>query len=238
MNPIHFFWNTSIGKKWLVALTALVLIGYVLGHLAGNLQIFAGPAQINAYAQFLHSMPRLLWVIRCFLILCFVLHILATIKLAVENRAAKPRPYRKEATVQATFAARSMLVSGLIVLTFVIYHLLHFTLRSTDARFKPFYEPGGRLHSEHDVYTMIVLGFDPHGLGLYAALFYLLGVGLLCLHLSHGFSSFCQTLGINSKKVMTPLTIGGRILACMIFLGYASIPLAVWFALLPLNPHL
>ncbi len=237
VNPFTFFWKSSIGKKWLVALTGAVLVGYVLGHLAGNLQVFVGPAQINAYAKFLHSMPKVLWVVRLFLIICFVLHIVMTIKLALENRAAKPEQYVYRKHVQATLASRTMVISGLIVFCFVIYHLLHLTARATDSRFRPI-EQGGLLNGEYDVYSMLVLGFQPHGLGLWVALFYLLGVGLLCLHLSHGFSSLLQTVGINSKKAMAPLSLAGQLLALVIFLGYASIPLGVWFGLLKLPPSL
>ncbi len=234
MNPYTFFWKSSIGKKWLVALTGLVLIGYVFGHLAGNLQAFAGPARLNAYAEFLHSMPGLLWVVRLFLLACVFLHIAATVKLAVENRAAKPEAYKRRAYVHATIPARTMLFSGVTVLCFIVFHILHLTLRTTDSRFRVAAE-GGRLLNEHDVYTMLVLGFDPHGIGLAVSIFYLLGVGLLCVHLAHGFSSLLQTLGINSKKTMTPFTTGGRILAGLIFAGYASIPLGVWFGALTLH---
>jgi succinate dehydrogenase / fumarate reductase cytochrome b subunit len=103
----------------------------------------------------------------------------------------------------------------------------------TDARFKPI-DQGGLLHGEYDVYTMLVLGFQPHGLGLFVALFYLLGVGLLCLHLSHGFSSLLQTLGLTSKKALSNLILAGQGLSILIFLGYASIPLGVWLGALKL----
>lgn len=237
MNPITFFWKSSIGKKWLVALTGIVLVGYVLGHLAGNLQIFEGPAQINKYASFLHSLGGILWVIRLFLLACFVLHIVMTIKLAVENRAAKPEQYIFKNSVQAKVATRTMTISGLIVLSFVIYHLLHLTLRATDGRFRPIAQ-GGKLLGEYDVYSMIVLGFSPSFLGVLCGIFYLLGVGLLCLHLSHGFASLLQTLGLNTKKTLRPLILCGQILAVLIFLGYASIPLAVWFGILHLPSSL
>jgi succinate dehydrogenase / fumarate reductase cytochrome b subunit len=229
VNPITFFWKSSIGKKWLVAITGLVWVGYVFGHLAGNLQVFAGPEQINRYAELLHSAPFLLWMARIVLIAAIVLHIVATIKVRMEGRAARPEPYRKRSTVQATISARSMVISGLVVLTFMIYHLLHLTTRSTDARFKPLSE-GGLLQSESDVYTMLVLGFQSP----LVSAFYIIGVGLLCLHLSHGFSSLLQTLGINSKKVMHPVSVGARLLAVLVFLGYASIPIGVWSGVLKL----
>lgn len=239
MNPITFFWKSSIGKKWLVALTGIVLVAYVFGHLAGNLQIFLGPAKINAYAQFLHSLGPILLAVRLFLIACFVLHIVMTIKLVTENRAAKPTPYIFPNSVQSKVATRTMAISGLIVLSFVIYHLLHFTIRSTDARFKPITAGGkGLLHGEYDVYSMIILGFGPSFLGVLCGLFYLLGVGLLCLHLSHGFSSLLQTLGVTTKKTLTDLQRAGQVVAALVFLGYASIPFAVWFGILTLRTSL
>ncbi len=227
VNPFNFFWKSSIGKKWLVALTGLVLVGYILGHLIGNLQVFFSETKINAYATFLHSMPGALWTIRLFLITCLVLHVVTTIKLVLENRAARPEGYRKINRVQATWASRSMAYSGVVVLAFIVFHILHFTTRNIDPHLRP--GPASELHDEYDVHTMIVSGFWHHPL---ITGFYLLGLFLLCLHLSHGFSSLLQTLGLNSKKTMGPLSRGGRALAWIIFAGYASIPLAVWVHIL------
>lgn len=233
MNPLTFFWKSSIGKKWLVALTGLVLIAYVIGHLIGNLQIFAAPAQINGYAALLHASPPLLWAIRAFLIACLVLHIVTTIKLVVENRAARPERYVYAANVQAKLATRSMAISGLIVLAFVIFHLLHFTAKKIDPNLHP-KDQGGVMTSEYDVHTMVIRGFQGHPL---ITGFYLLGLFLLCLHLSHGFSSVLQTLGLNSKKAMAPVSIVARLAAWIIFAGYAFIPVAVWLHLLqPVHP--
>jgi succinate dehydrogenase cytochrome b subunit len=227
VNPFTFFWKSSIGKKWLVALTGLVLVGYVIGHLIGNLQIFFSASKINSYAVFLHSMPGALWVIRVFLLACLFLHIAATIKLMTENRAARPEAYRRKRYVRSTWASRTMAISGVIVLSFIVFHILHFTTRNIDPHLRP--GPAGVLHDEFDVYTMIVSGFWHHPL---ITAFYLLGLFLLCLHLSHGFSSLLQTLGVNSKKTMSTLSTGGRTLAWIIFAGYASIPIAVWIHIL------
>lgn len=228
MNLLTFFWKSSIGKKWLVALTGLVLVGYVLGHMLGNLQIFAQPQQINDYALLLHSMPMALWAVRVFLLACFVLHVVMTMKLALENRAARPESYQKKARVQANWAARLMALSGLTVLAFVIFHILHFTTRTVDPTLRG-REHGGQLLTEFDVHTMVIRGFRDHP---FITAFYLLGLFLLSLHLSHGFSSLLQTFGLNSKKTMTPLSLGGRVLAWLIFAGFAIIPLAVWFGFL------
>jgi succinate dehydrogenase / fumarate reductase cytochrome b subunit len=221
VNVFFAFYKSSIGKKWVVALTGLVLVGYVFGHLAGNLQVFLPPEQINNYAEFLHSHGGLLWVVRAFLIACFVLHIFTTIKLVIENRAARPEKYKMKRTVQATIAARTMTLSGLIVLSFVIFHLLHFTARTTDSRFKP--KPEGLLNGEYDVHSMMILGFQ----NPWVSGFYLLSVFLVCLHLSHGLSSLLQTFGINSKGLADSIKFWGQVIAWLVFVGYASIPVAV-----------
>lgn len=235
MNPYTFFWKSSIGKKWLVALTGLVLLGYVVGHMIGNLQIFGPPAKINGYAEMLHSMPAALWAVRAFLIVCFVLHIVATIKLVIENRAARPAGYTKFSYGHSKLATRLMALSGLTVLAFVIFHILHFTTRSVDPALHPA-KPGtpGVLAGEYDVHTMVIHGFRDHP---FITGFYLVGLLLLGLHLSHGISSLAQTFGLNSSKTMTPLSTAGRIIAFVLFIGYALIPVAVWLRYLnPVQP--
>src|ERR1700742_1894087 len=135
-NPFAAFYQSSIGKKYIVAITALFLVLYVFGHLVGNLQIYMGPDRINAYAKFLHDLGPILWVVRVILIAAFVIHIVATIHLAQEYRLAKPQKYAVAGYQRSTVASRTMLVSGLIVLCFVIYHLLQFTLLVTDPEFR------------------------------------------------------------------------------------------------------
>jgi succinate dehydrogenase / fumarate reductase cytochrome b subunit len=119
----------------IAAATGLILILFVIGHLLGNLQIFFGPQWINGYAEKLRQLGMLVWVIRGGLLLAVLLHIYYTIRLAVENRRARPDRYRRKEAVKATFASRSMVMSGLILLAFIIYHILHFTIRATDPRF-------------------------------------------------------------------------------------------------------
>lgn len=218
-NPLIAFYQSSIGKKYVVAATALLLILYVLGHLLGNLQIYAGPDRINAYAKFLHDLGPVLWVIRAILIAVFITHIVATIQLARENRLANPQKYAVPGYQRSTLASRTMIVSGLIVLCFVIYHLLQFTLQVTDPQFREVHDSLGR----HDVYRMLILGFK-HPL---VSLFYVVGLFLLTTHLTHGFESVVQTLGINNRKITHFVSIGGQTLAWLIFAGYISIPLTI-----------
>lgn len=226
MSLIANFIKSSIGRKWIVALTGLVLIAYVLGHLAGNLQIFWSPERINSYAVFLHSLGPILWAIRLFLLAVFVIHIYFTIQLALENRKARSQKYLEQVPQRSTTASRTMAISGLIVLCFVIYHLLHFTVQVDSA----IIQKDAEGHT--NVYNMVILGFQ----NPFASIFYLLGLFLLCMHLSHGFSSFVQTLGLNSRATASALSIGGVVLAWAVFAGYASIPIAVLFRFLQVQP--
>src|SRR5262245_61420507 len=227
----------------IVAITGIILILFVIGHLLGNLQIFIGPDWINGYSQHLRDLGPLLWLIRLFLLATVVIHIYVTIQLAIENRRARPETYvdnnyvkatfesiqnrlsRPETYVdksyfKATFASRHMVMSGLIVLAFIVYHLAHFTVRVTDSRFDLLKaDPLGH----YDVYSMMVYGFQNY----YVSAFYVLGLFLLSLHLSHGSSSFFQSLGLNDKKLTPRLAAGGRIFAWLLFIGYTSIPVAI-----------
>ena len=208
----------------IVAITGIILILFVIGHLLGNLQIFIGPDWINGYSQHLRDLGPLLWLIRIFLLLTAVIHMYVTIQLAIENRRARPEPYIDRQYVKATFASRHMLMSGLIVLAFIIYHLAHFTVRATDPRFGLLkLDP---LH-RYDVYSMMVYGFQNY----LVSGFYVLGLFLLALHLSHGSSSFFQSLGLTNKKLAPRLALGGRIFAWLLFAGYTSIPVAILLGL-------
>jgi succinate dehydrogenase / fumarate reductase cytochrome b subunit len=225
VNILAAFYRSSVGKKMIVAVTGIILILFVIGHLLGNLQIFIGPDWINVYSQHLRDLGPLLWLIRAFLFATVVLHIYFTILLAIENRRARPEAYKDRQYVKATFASRHMVMSGLIVLVFIIYHIAHFTVRVTDRRF-------GLLKADplghYDVYSMMVYGFQNY----FVAGFYVLGLFLLALHLSHGSSSFFQSLGLNDKKLTPRFALGGRIFAWLLFAGYTSIPLAILLGLI------
>jgi succinate dehydrogenase / fumarate reductase cytochrome b subunit len=220
VNIFAAFYRSSVGKKMIVAVTGVILILFVIGHLLGNLQIFLGPDWINGYSQHLHDLGPLLWAIRLFLLATVIIHIYVTIQLAIENRRARPESYLDRHYVRADFASRHMVMSGLIVLAFIVYHLAHFTVRVTDPRFALLkMDPQGH----YDVYSMMVYGFQSY----FVSGFYVLGLFLLALHLSHGSSSFFQSLGFNDKKVMPHLVLGGRIFAWFLFVGYTSIPVAI-----------
>jgi succinate dehydrogenase / fumarate reductase cytochrome b subunit len=157
-------------------------------------------------------------------------HIYVTIRLAIDNRRARPEAYIDKEHVKATFASRHMVMSGLIVLAFIIYHIAHFTVRVTDRRFALL---KADPLNHYDVYSMMVYGFQ----NIYVSSFYVLGLFLLALHLSHGSSSFFQSLGLNNKTLTPRLAFGGRVFAWLLFLGYTSIPIAVLFGLVkPAQP--
>jgi succinate dehydrogenase / fumarate reductase cytochrome b subunit len=204
----------------IVAGTGVILILFVIGHLLGNLQIFLGPDWINAYSQHLRDLGPLLWLIRVFLLITVILHIYFTILLAIENRRARPEPYIDRQYVRASWASRHMVVSGLVVLAFIIFHLLHFTARKFNPQFSLL-----KLDSlnRSDVYSMMVYGFQ----NVYVSSFYIVGLFLLTLHLTHGSSSFFQSLGLNNQRLTPRLAIGGRVFAWLLFIGYTSIPVAV-----------
>jgi succinate dehydrogenase / fumarate reductase cytochrome b subunit len=221
--PRGFIWefvHSSVGRKMIVAVTGVILILFVIGHLLGNLQIFLGPEWINAYSQHLRDLGPLLWLIRAFLLATVISHIYFTIQLAIENRRARPEEYRERNYVKASWASRHMVVSGLVVLAFIIFHLFHFTARKFNPQF-----PLLKLDplNRYDVYSMMVYGFQ----NVYVSIFYIVGLFLLTLHLTHGSSSFFQSLGINNQRLTPKLAVAGRILAWLLFIGYTSIPIAV-----------
>ena len=209
----------------IVAVTGAILILFVIGHLLGNLQIFLGPEWINSYSQHLRDLGPLLWIIRFVLLCTVVLHIYFTILLAIENRRARPSSYIDKENVKATWASRHMAVSGFVVLAFIIFHLLHFTARKFNPQF-PLLKLD--LLNRYDVYSMMVYGFQ----NVYVSAFYVIGLFLLTLHLTHGASSFLQSLGLNNKKLNPRLAFAGRVLAWLLFLGYTSIPVAVLVGLI------
>ena len=219
------FLNSSIGKKLLVAVTGAVMALFVLGHMIGNLLIFAGPNAINEYGNFLQTVAHGMgvWIARFGLLAAVVIHIVMTIQLTAENRAARKSRYKQRATIQASNSSRIMMLSGLTILAFIIYHLLHFTVHAGN-NYGTYMT---MLHGEkvHDVYKMVVAGFS----WLPASIFYIIAMILLCSHLSHGFSSIFQTLGIATERTLPAYQALGRVFAALILIGNCSIPLAVLF---------
>jgi succinate dehydrogenase / fumarate reductase cytochrome b subunit len=208
------FWQTTVGKKAIMAVTGFILFGFVVGHLLGNLQIFEPPEKINHYAAFLRSVPNLLWTARITLLVSVILHIWSSWQLWLLQRAARPIGYVKKANLNSTYASRTMLWSGPIILAFVIFHLLHLTFGTV--------HPGGPF-DEHNVYNNIVTGFQVWPVSL----FYIIAMIMLCYHLYHGLWSMFQSLGF-SHPVYTPwLQRLAKVVAILIAIGNISIPVAI-----------
>jgi succinate dehydrogenase / fumarate reductase cytochrome b subunit len=223
MNLKNLF-TSSVGKKFVMALTGLALFAFVVGHLVGNLQVFLKPEVINRYGNFLQTNLEIIWPARIGLIVMVLLHIWAAIKLSAENKAARPQSYSRHEVVAASYASRTMLMSGLIIAAFIIYHLLHFTVQVpgvnlVNRNFETLQDAKG----QHDVYAMLILGFQsPIVVG-----FYIVAMFLLCLHLSHGLSAMFQSLGWKTPTYASCIDCGARVVAWAIFVGYVSIPIAV-----------
>jgi succinate dehydrogenase / fumarate reductase cytochrome b subunit len=216
--------KTSIGKKAIMGVTGVLLVLFVLGHMTGNLLIFAGRDAINEYARFLHEAGHgaLIWVARLGLLAVFVTHMSLAFILRSENRMARPVRYVVEDTVQASWASRNMMLTGIVMLLFLIYHIAHFTLGATDpATFKGAFEPRGEQKLE-DVYQMVVKGFQqPVVAGLY-----LLAQLALCVHLWHGAGSWMQSLGLNRGKLRQTSRLVGPVIALAVLAGNTLIVLA------------
>lgn len=211
--------RSSIGKKAVMAVTGLILFGFVIGHLAGNLLIFRGPNALNAYALKLQHLGPFLWVVRAGLLATVIIHIWLAIVLSRENWIARPIRYAVSRSAETTLAARTMMVSGLLLTAFIVYHLLHFTFRVTHPAISHYVDASGR----HDVFTMVVLSFQNPAL----VVGYIVGMGLLCAHLHHGVASWLQSLGLNNERLLPVIDRLGRLAAWLMFLGYSSIPIAI-----------
>lgn len=248
MSAFITFLTSTIGRKILMALTGLILVLFVMGHMLGNLQIFLGADAINAYAYKLHhELPAsLLWAVRFILLGTVGAHIWAAVSLTLDNRRARPESYSEKKAVQASYASRTMRMSGIILLAFIIFHIAHFTTRSvpgmeygkseeiiTTGSTSPNYVPLVKNHTivtkdnkevpTFNVHDMMVSGFQ----NIWVSAFYILANGLLCLHLTHGVSSMFQTLGLSNRNWRVRLDRIAVVYGWVVFLGFASIPAAV-----------
>jgi succinate dehydrogenase / fumarate reductase cytochrome b subunit len=207
-----------------MAVTGGALFLFVVGHMVGNLQFFLGADAINRYGHFLQSNVELLWPARIGLLVMVALHVWSAVSLTRENRAARPVQYADWQPNTASYASRTMMMSGLIIAAFIIYHLLHFTVQTkeinlTGQDFHSLVDAEGR----HDIYTMMKIGFSKP----LVSVFYVIAVGLLCLHLSHGLSAMFQSLGLKNHAYAPLIDKGSKVIAVVLFLGYAAIPVAV-----------
>lgn len=215
------FFTATNGKKIVMAVSGLILWGFLIGHMAGNLQVFLGPKVFNHYAETLKSMPPLLWGTRITLLIAVGLHIWSAFALMRLKNAARPVGYVKKASVASTYASRTMYWSGPILLAFIIYHLMHFTIGI-----------GGTPFEEGLAYENLVRGFQV----IPVALFYLISMGLLCMHLYHGLWSMTQTLGFHHPQYTPKIRVAAKLIAFVLFVGFASIPVAVLAGVVKLDP--
>ncbi len=216
------FWHTMIGKKVVMAITGVVLISFLIAHIFGNLKIFAGPDEINAYSRFLREvgMPefgygQLLWLVRIVLFVCISLHITAAVQLTRMSRAARPIGYAAKRDVETTWAARAARYGPVLLFAFVVFHLLHLTGGVVGF---------GQGQFKHlAVYQNVVAALAVWPI----ALFYIVAMGALYLHLNHGIWSMLQTLGWNTARNEATLKMISRVIAIVVFLGFTSVPVAV-----------
>ena len=218
--------TSSLGKKYLMALSGLVLIGFVFVHMAGNLQILMGQEKINAYAHALQSLPMpILWGSRLFLLAAVVVHAVTAYQLIKENRRARPHSNYIETTKKAGLASLRMGLTGSILLAFIVFHLLHFTIRTIYPEYSDMMTIVGSPDSNeiHDVYSMVLAGFQH----TWISVFYVVAMFLLCGHLAHGVSSAFQSLGIRSETWRVKLELAAKAYAWLIFVGFSIVPLLV-----------
>jgi succinate dehydrogenase / fumarate reductase cytochrome b subunit len=248
MISVRQYLQSSLGRKWLMAITGLVLVLFVMGHMLGNLLIYLGPDALNAYAYKLHSIPDpIMTLIRLSLLLAVGVHIWMAVLLTLENKKAKPQGFTNK--VKSTYASRTMRMSGIILLSFIIFHILHYTVRVVPtmeyndnavfskmegnsysvSKYVPLYKEAHPVvkHGEpvqtFNVYDMLIHGFK----NPFVSFFYILSVGLLCMHLAHGISSLFQTFGLRNTVWRVGLDRVALIYGLIVFIGFASIPLAV-----------
>lgn len=249
MSLLGNLFRSSIGRKFLMAVSGLILVGFVIGHLVGNLQIFSHPDKINGYAQFLHDLGPLLWVARISLLVAVAIHIWAAVALTLENKQARgPHAYGVKNTIRATLASRTMRITGFIVLAFIAYHLAHFTLGGAQSETFKGNLPTYTLVNDYyvagfpvvkagtavpDVHSMVIFGFQSP----IVAGFYILAVGLLSFHLVHGADSMFQTLGWRNFRWATGLRRAVVVLCVVYFLANLAIPASIQLGQVKLRPE-
>ena len=222
MNLIRTFWQSQIGKKIVMAITGLIGVGFVIGHMVGNLQVFESAEKINAYGHFLHHTVGLeLWLVRAVLIGAVVLHVVAALQLTRQANASRPQGYQRRTPQVSTLASRTIRWGGLLLLLFIVLHILHFTTRSF-----PGYGAMVTIDGDAsvDVYTNLITAFTNP---LWVA-FYVVSMVVLGLHLYHGVWSSLRTLGA-AKPSATPLrrqlALG---LAVVIWAGFTIVPIGIF----------
>jgi succinate dehydrogenase cytochrome b subunit len=214
-NPLNRaldFWDAPVGKKTVMAVTGMILFGFVLAHMAGNLQVFLGREKFDAYGRLLRVEPALLWFARLVLLISVILHIVASIQLTALNQKARPAAYRKKTAIDSSYASRTMMWSGPIIAAFIVYHILHFTLGTVHPNFQ-----------EGHVYDNVIAGFRV----IPVSIAYIVAMVLLGMHLNHGLWSMFQSIGVSNPRYSAALRRFANIFSILIVAGFVSIPIAV-----------
>jgi succinate dehydrogenase / fumarate reductase cytochrome b subunit len=212
MGRVKTFWQSLVGKKVVMAVSGVILFLFVVGHLLGNLQIFAGPERLNAYSTFLKNTHEIIWVVRAVLLVALILHVIAAIQVSWASNRARPVGYTDKDNIETGYTARTMIWTGPLIFLYVIYHLAMFTFLTTG--------PG---YSETDVYRNEILSFRVPAISA----IYVLAMIFLGMHLYHGAWSMLHTLGVSSPRYRVLRRTVVPIVAILITLGYILIPVAV-----------
>lgn len=219
MTWLGTFYKSAIGKKAVMAVTGVILFGWIFLHMVGNLKVYFGPEHYNEYAHFLKTMltpavpeSGMLWLSRIVLLIAVVLHIHAAYALTMMNRQARPVAYRNRRYEKASYASRTMRWGGVIILLFVVYHILHFTTGQAH----PDFIPG-------DVYHNFVVGFRVW----WVAAVYIIANVALGLHLYHGVWSMFSSLGVTHKRFENWRRMFATAFAAIITIGNVLFPLSV-----------
>jgi len=210
--------TNAVGRKVLMAASGLLMVLFVVVHLLGSSSIFVGPDGINAYAEKLHSLGPLVWIFRAVMLALLLVHAWFGVTLTLENSAANPAKYAVSRKLKATFSSETMIWTGLILLAFLVYHLLQFTVRIT-----PDIVKGVDAKGRYDVFTMVVGSFQH----TWIALIYVGFMIALFLHLSHGIQSFFQTLGLSNDRTLPTYNALGKVVSVIFLVGYCAIPVTI-----------
>lgn len=217
------FTTSSVGRKVLMGGTGLIMVLFVIVHLLGNSSIFAGPDGINAYAEKLHGLGPFVWAFRLFMLVMLGIHVLFGILVTLDNWSANPEKYKVKKMMKATFAGETMIWTGLLLLAFIVYHLLQFTVRIT-----PDVVLGEDAKGRFDVFAMVTGSFRHASI----AAIYVAAMVTLFLHVSHGVQSVFQTIGWNNEKTLPTYNRISKALAVLFLLGYSAIPVLIFFGIL------
>lgn len=216
--------KSTVGRKILMAITGQLMVLFVIVHLLGNSTVFVGADWLNAYAKHLHDLGPFVWVFRLAMLTFFGVHVIFGTLLTLENSTANPQKYAVNNKLEATFSSENMIWTGLLMAAFVVYHLLHFTVRVTNPEISQGIDAVGRFN----VYAMVTGSFQQ---GIIAFV-YIGAMIALFLHLSHGVQSFFQTMGWNNACTRPVISTIGKVVAVVLLVGYASIPLFIFTGIL------